>query len=77
MQLIEQFHRLTMFIFKLNGIDPFRYFRDILARVSTHPANKIAYGNLLIRKLQQRKYPIFLSIRFLKLAPNSDDDRVS
>jgi len=26
---------------KLNGIDPFRYFRDILARVSTHPADKI------------------------------------
>jgi transposase len=26
---------------KLNGIDPFRYFRDVLARVSTHPANKI------------------------------------
>ena len=26
---------------KLNGIDPFRYFRDILARVSIHPANKI------------------------------------
>jgi transposase len=26
---------------KLNGIDPFRYFRDILTRVSTHPADKI------------------------------------
>ena len=26
---------------KLNEIDPFRYFRDVLARVSTHPANKI------------------------------------
>jgi transposase len=26
---------------KLNGIDPFGYFRDVLARVSTHPANKI------------------------------------
>jgi hypothetical protein len=26
---------------KLNNIDPFRYFRDILARVSTHPADKI------------------------------------
>ena len=26
---------------KLNRIDPFRYFRDVLARVSTHPANKI------------------------------------
>jgi transposase len=26
---------------KLNDIDPFRYFRDILARVSTHPADKI------------------------------------
>jgi transposase len=26
---------------KLNGIDPFRYFRDILARVSTHPADKV------------------------------------
>jgi transposase len=26
---------------KLNGIDPFRYFRDVLARVSIHPANKI------------------------------------
>jgi transposase len=26
---------------KLNGIDPFRYFRDVLARVSTHPAGKI------------------------------------
>jgi hypothetical protein len=25
---------------KLNGIDPFRYFRDVLARVSTHPADK-------------------------------------
>ena len=25
----------------MNGIDPFRYFRDVLARVSTHPANKI------------------------------------
>ena len=26
---------------KLNEIDPFRYFRDVLARVSTHPAAKI------------------------------------
>ena len=26
---------------KLNEIDPFRYFRDVLSRVSTHPANKI------------------------------------
>ena len=26
---------------KLNGIDPFKYFQDVLARVSTHPANKI------------------------------------
>ena len=26
---------------KLNGIDPFRYFRDVLVRVSTHPADKI------------------------------------
>jgi transposase len=26
---------------KLNEIDPFRYFRDVLARVSTHPADKI------------------------------------
>jgi transposase len=26
---------------KLNEIDPFRYFRDILSRVSTHPADKI------------------------------------
>ena len=26
---------------KLNKIDPFRYFRDVLARVSTHPAAKI------------------------------------
>ena len=26
---------------KLNDIDPFRYFRDVLIRVSTHPANKI------------------------------------
>ena len=26
---------------KLNGIDPFRYFRDVLGRVSTHPADKI------------------------------------
>ncbi len=26
---------------KLNGIDPFRYFRHVLARVSRHPANKI------------------------------------
>ena len=26
---------------KLNGIDPFRYFRDVLTRVSTHPADKI------------------------------------
>jgi hypothetical protein len=26
---------------KLNDIDPFRYFRDVLARVSTHPAAKI------------------------------------
>lgn len=26
---------------KLNGIDPFRYFRDILTRVSTHPADRI------------------------------------
>jgi hypothetical protein len=25
---------------KLHDIDPFRYFRDVLARVSTHPANK-------------------------------------
>jgi len=26
---------------KLNDIDPFSYFRDILARISTHPASKI------------------------------------
>ena len=26
---------------KLNGIDPFAYFRDVLERVSTHPADKI------------------------------------
>ena len=26
---------------KLNEIDPFRYFRDVLTRVSTHPAGKI------------------------------------
>lgn len=26
---------------KLHDIDPFRYFQDVLARVSTHPANKI------------------------------------
>ena len=26
---------------KLNEIDPFGYFRDILVRVSTHPADKI------------------------------------
>jgi len=26
---------------KLNEIGPFRYFRDVLARVSTHPAGKI------------------------------------
>jgi transposase len=26
---------------KLNEIDPFGYFRDVLARVSTHPADKI------------------------------------
>jgi hypothetical protein len=26
---------------KLNEIDPFRYFRDVLAKVSTHPAEKI------------------------------------
>ena len=26
---------------KLNKIDPFRYFRDVLRRVSTHPADKI------------------------------------
>jgi transposase len=26
---------------KLNEIDPFRYFRDVLSRVSTHPADKI------------------------------------
>jgi len=26
---------------KLNDIDPFRYFRDVLTRVSTHPADKI------------------------------------
>jgi len=26
---------------KLNEIDPFEYFRDVLARVSTHPADKI------------------------------------
>ncbi len=26
---------------KLNDIDPFRYFRDVLVRVSTHPADKI------------------------------------
>jgi transposase len=24
---------------KLNDVDPFKYFRDILARVSTHPAD--------------------------------------
>jgi len=26
---------------KLNEIDPFAYFRDVLERVSTHPATKI------------------------------------
>ena len=26
---------------KLNGIDPFAYFRDVLERVSTHPAEAI------------------------------------
>ena len=26
---------------KMNEIDPFRYFRDVLTRVSTHPADKI------------------------------------
>ena len=26
---------------KLNDIDPFRYFRDVLTRVSIHPADKI------------------------------------
>jgi hypothetical protein len=26
---------------KLHDIDPFRYFQDVLTRVSTHPANKI------------------------------------
>jgi transposase len=26
---------------KVNGIDPFAYFRDVLEKVSTHPANKI------------------------------------
>ena len=26
---------------KLNGIDPFAYFRDVLEKVSTHPADKI------------------------------------
>jgi transposase len=26
---------------KLNGVDPFKYFRDVLARVSTHPADRI------------------------------------
>lgn len=26
---------------KLNGIDPFKYFRDVLSRVSSHPAEKI------------------------------------
>jgi len=26
---------------RLNEIDPFRYFRDVLARASTHPAAKI------------------------------------
>ena len=26
---------------KLNGIEPFAYLRDILARLPTHPANRI------------------------------------
>ena len=26
---------------KLNNLDPFAYFRDVLTKVSTHPANKI------------------------------------
>jgi hypothetical protein len=26
---------------KLNDVDPFKYFRDVLARVSTHPAERI------------------------------------
>ena len=26
---------------KLNEIDPFAYFRDVLTRISTHPADKI------------------------------------
>ena len=26
---------------KLNKIDPFAYFRDVLTRISTHPADKI------------------------------------
>ncbi|MCD6380658.1 transposase domain-containing protein [bacterium] len=26
---------------KLDGIDPFAYFRDVLEKVTTHPASKI------------------------------------
>jgi len=26
---------------KLNGLDPFAYFRDVLGRISTHPASRI------------------------------------
>ncbi|MBN2210029.1 MAG: transposase domain-containing protein [Sedimentisphaerales bacterium] len=26
---------------KLHGVDPFAYFRDVLARISTHPAARI------------------------------------
>lgn len=33
--------RLPPLSLPANGIDPFRYFRDVLARVSTHPADKI------------------------------------
>lgn len=25
----------------MNGVDPFRYFRDVLTRVSTHPVDEI------------------------------------
>jgi|GEM_PF-3365639 len=40
---------------KLAGVDPFAYLRDVLTRVSTHPAERV--GELIPREWQQRFAP--------------------
>ncbi|MBI9019422.1 MAG: transposase domain-containing protein [Phycisphaerae bacterium] len=35
------FYRALVTSYKLNNIDPFTYFRDVVTRISTHPAKNI------------------------------------